>query len=110
MQRQRTRMIYVPTEVLDRLAAPFEDYDPATVAHQRMLAEFVRKMVRRLPKGDRICLTLRYGLGDTYPCTLEEMERILRHSRQRLVGEMACAESKFRRRLIRCRGLGYGDL
>lgn len=63
----------------------------------------VHAALRRLPQRDRLVLELRFGIRDDgtagIPCTLDEVGRILRVTRERVRQLQVRAEQRLRRRL-----------
>ena len=57
---------------------------PESGAAQAMLRDRVDDVLRTLTYREREIIKLRYGLGDGYPYTLEEVGRIFRVTRERV--------------------------
>jgi RNA polymerase primary sigma factor len=57
---------------------------PVALATQEMLKERIQSVLRTLSYREREIIKLRYGLGDGYTYTLEEVGRIFRITRERI--------------------------
>jgi RNA polymerase primary sigma factor len=57
---------------------------PINVLTQQMLREQIDSVLRTLTYREREIIKLRYGLGDGYPYTLEEIGRIFKVTRERI--------------------------
>ena len=67
----------------DYVQAP-NDNSPVTVAAQEMLREQITQVLKTLTYREREIIKLRYGLGDGYTYTLEEVGRIFKVTRERV--------------------------
>ncbi len=67
----------------DYVRAP-NDHSPVTVAAQEMLKEQITQVLKTLTYREREIIKLRYGLGDGYTYTLEEVGRIFKVTRERV--------------------------
>jgi DNA-directed RNA polymerase sigma subunit (sigma70/sigma32) len=54
--------------------------DPATLAHQRLLAEAIREALAGLRPDQQRLLQLRYGLDGGYTYTVQEIARMMQRS------------------------------
>ena len=63
---------------------PVESEEPATGASRQMLRGRLRELLGTLSYREREILNLRYGLGDGYSYTLEEVAGIFRITRERV--------------------------
>ena len=61
-----------------------ESETPATVATQEILKDKIGNVLDTLTYREREIIKLRFGLGDGYPYTLEEVGRIFRVTRERV--------------------------
>jgi RNA polymerase primary sigma factor len=57
---------------------------PASTANQEMLKEKIEHVLKTLTYREREIIKLRYGLGDGYTYTLEEVGRIFKVTRERV--------------------------
>jgi RNA polymerase primary sigma factor len=57
---------------------------PASTANQEMLKEKIEQVLKTLTYREREIIKLRYGLGDGYTYTLEEVGRIFKVTRERV--------------------------
>jgi len=57
---------------------------PATTANQEMLKDKIEQVLKTLTYREREIIKLRYGLGDGYTYTLEEVGRIFKVTRERV--------------------------
>lgn len=60
------------------------DHSPVTVAAQEMLKDQINQVLKTLTYREREIIKLRYGLGDGYTYTLEEVGRIFKVTRERV--------------------------
>jgi len=60
------------------------EHSPVTVAAQEMLKEQIDQVLKTLTYREREIIKLRYGLGDGYTYTLEEVGRIFKVTRERV--------------------------
>jgi RNA polymerase primary sigma factor len=58
--------------------------DPTAAAAQEMLRNRINKTLKTLSDREREIIKLRFGLVDGYSCTLEEVGRIFKVSRERI--------------------------
>jgi RNA polymerase primary sigma factor len=83
---------------------------PSTVASQEMLKGKIDKVLKTLTHREREIIKLRYGLGDGYTYTLEEVGRIFKVTRERVRQIEAKAVRKLQHP-VRCKQLeGFLDL
>jgi RNA polymerase primary sigma factor len=83
---------------------------PSTVATQGMLKGKIDKVLKTLTHREREIIKLRYGLGDGYTYTLEEVGRIFKVTRERVRQIEAKAVRKLQHP-VRCKQLeGFLDL
>src|SRR6476469_8606572 len=57
---------------------------PASTANQEMLKDKIEQVLKTLTYREREIIKLRYGLGDGYTYTLEEVGRIFKVTRERV--------------------------
>ncbi|MFQ6049028.1 MAG: sigma-70 family RNA polymerase sigma factor, partial [Phycisphaerae bacterium] len=57
---------------------------PATSASQEMLKDRIEQVLKTLTYREREIIKLRYGIGDGYTYTLEEVGRIFKVTRERV--------------------------
>jgi RNA polymerase primary sigma factor len=69
---------------------------PVSAATQEMLKDKIEQVLKTLTYREREIIKLRYGLGDGYTYTLEEVGRILRVTRERVRQIEAKAIGKLR--------------
>ncbi len=67
----------------DFIEAP-NDQSPVSVAAQEMLKDQITQVLKTLTYREREIIKLRYGLGDGYTYTLEEVGRIFKVTRERV--------------------------
>ncbi len=67
----------------DYIEAP-NNHSPVTVAAQEMLKDQITQVLKTLTYREREIIKLRYGLGDGYTYTLEEVGRIFKVTRERV--------------------------
>lgn len=67
----------------DFIEAP-TDQSPVSVAAQEMLKDQITQVLKTLTYREREIIKLRYGLGDGYTYTLEEVGRIFKVTRERV--------------------------
>ncbi len=67
----------------DYIEAP-NNHSPVTVAAQEMLKDQINQVLKTLTYREREIIKLRYGLGDGYTYTLEEVGRIFKVTRERV--------------------------
>lgn len=67
----------------DFIEAP-TDQSPVSVAAQEMLKDQISQVLKTLTYREREIIKLRYGLGDGYTYTLEEVGRIFKVTRERV--------------------------
>lgn len=60
------------------------DHSPVSVAAQEMLKDQIDQVLKTLTYREREIIKLRYGLGDGYTYTLEEVGRIFKVTRERV--------------------------
>ncbi len=60
------------------------EHSPVTVAAQEMLKDKIDQVLKTLTYREREIIKLRYGLGDGYTYTLEEVGRIFKVTRERV--------------------------
>ena len=83
---------------------------PSTAASQEMLKGKIDKVLKTLTHREREIIKLRYGLGDGYTYTLEEVGRIFKVTRERVRQIEAKAVRKLQHP-VRCKQLeGFLDL
>ena len=82
---------------------------PVSAATQEMLKDKIEQVLKTLTYREREIIKLRYGLGDGYTYTLEEVGRIFKVTRERVRQIEAKAVRKLQQP-YRCRGLtGFLD-
>ena len=67
----------------DFIEAP-NDHGPVSIAAQEMLKDQINQVLKTLTYREREIIKLRYGLGDGYTYTLEEVGRIFKVTRERV--------------------------
>lgn len=67
----------------DFIEAP-HDHSPVSVTAQEMLKDQISQVLKTLTYREREIIKLRYGLGDGYTYTLEEVGRIFKVTRERV--------------------------
>lgn len=76
----------------------FIPQDPIEAEEQRAVdSELLRKAMRKLTYREQEILKLRYGIGDGYTYTLDEVSRIFKVTRERV----RCIEAKGKEKLER---------
>ncbi len=83
--------------------------NPVATAAQEMLRQRIDEVLKTLTYREREIIKLRYGLGDGYTYTLEEVGRIFRVTRERVRQIEAKAVRKLQHPARRCQLLGFLD-
>ncbi|RMG37198.1 MAG: RNA polymerase sigma factor RpoD [Planctomycetota bacterium] len=81
--------------------------NPVSTATQEMLRQRIDDVLKTLTYREREIIKLRYGLGDGYTYTLEEVGRIFRVTRERVRQIEAKAVRKLQHPARRCQLLGF---
>ena len=102
VSRSDTRFLRISTSDLSDLdiieaARSRLNYPPVTLAMLRTLGVDTKKALSQLSYREREIIKLRYGLGDGYTYTLEEVGHVFRVTRERV----RQIENKAKRSLVR---------
>ena len=74
----------IDSEEPDRAAGELDDELQANLTTEEMLKDKIEQALKTLTYREREIIKLRYGLGDGYTYTLEEVGRIFKVTRERV--------------------------